>query len=205
MIMVFSCSTAGNWLFCNRRWLNPLNREERKTLETNYETLCAAFPILAMRCPKANFIQCIMDVSITWSERIGKPTRATATTDHQGPAFGYALALPAATGFQHPGIAPAPAAYFWDISSMAASPSSCHHSESSAHASPYDSADDGPAREQERSATPPAREDGPGRPPSGLNAGEAVDLSLHEHWATSVPALRVDARELERFGRSTSF
>jgi hypothetical protein len=39
---------------------------------------------------------------------------------------------------------------------------------------------------------------------AGLNAGEAVDAGLYQHWA-SIPTLRVDAGDLERFGRSTSF
>ena len=40
---------------------------------------------------------------------------------------------------------------------------------------------------------------------AALNAGEAVDLRLYQHWSASGPALRVEAGELERFGRSASF
>jgi hypothetical protein len=36
---------------------------------------------------------------------------------------------------------------------------------------------------------------------AGLNAGEAVDMGLYARWA-SVPTLRVDPADLERFGRS---
>jgi hypothetical protein len=38
-----------------------------------------------------------------------------------------------------------------------------------------------------------------------LNAGEAVDMKLFERWTTSEAGLRVDAGELEQFGRSKSF
>jgi hypothetical protein len=38
----------------------------------------------------------------------------------------------------------------------------------------------------------------------GLNAGEEVDMGLYQHWV-SIPTLRVDPSDLERFGRSTSF
>jgi hypothetical protein len=201
---IFSRSTAGNWLFCNRRWLDPLNRDERQILESNYDGLCASFPVIATMCTKARFILCVMDVHVAWSDRIAESSRkCPAAPKPHGPASARRRSHPPAAGhlsahawaMGSPDDAPfgAGAACIWDISSTAASPSSCRHAGSSADASPYDSADDGPARgEWARCA-------------AGLNAGEAVDLSLHEHWATSVPALRVDARELERFGRSTSF
>jgi len=212
---VACCSTAGNWLFCNRRWLNPLNREERITLESNYEKLCVAFPIIA-RCSKKRFIQCVMDVSISWSDRIEESSRKCAaapaakkppTCSHRTnepplpvptSSHGWSVAAP------HDGALRMHAGNLWYALSMAASHPP-YHIGSSADASPYDSAEEGSASEHESSAAPPACKDDPERSPVALNAGEAMDASLHEHWASSVPALRVDARELEQFGRSKSF
>ncbi len=74
--------------------------------------------------------------------------------------------------------------------STAASPPPCHHIGSSADASPYDSAEEGPTRGE------------PARWPVALNAGEAVDMALHD-WATGVPALVGGGRAaLEAPGRS---
>jgi hypothetical protein len=201
----FACrSTAGNWLFCNRRWLNPLNREERITLESNYEKLCTSFPVIA-RCSKKRFIQCVMDVSISWSDRIEESSRkcSSAPPSRKPPAcsdrnkespfpgvtssHGWSVASP------HDGALRLHAAQLWCALSTTASPPPYHFIASSADASPYDSAEEGPTRGE------------PTRSPVALNAGEALDMSLHAHWASSVPALRVDACELEQFGRSTSF
>ena len=78
-----------------------------------------------------------------------------------------------------------------DTGSTSPSRPPSHHIGSSA--SPYDSAEDGAAVGESA------------RAPAWLNAGEALDMSLHAHWASSEPALRVDACELEQFGRSKSF
>ena len=40
--------------------------------------------------------------------------------------------------------------------------------------------------------------------PELMNAGDTVDNTLFDHWAR-VPSIAIDADELERFGRSTSF
>ncbi len=161
-----------------------------------------------MRCSKAKFIQHIMDVSISWSERIGKPTSRTQA-DYQAPAIDTPPAITTPTSFHLADIASPRAAHLHDASSTSSSPPPCHHIGSSADASPYDSAEEGAAMEEdddrEGAAPSPACEEDPGLAPAGLNAGEAVDMSLHEHWAGSVPGLRVDACELEQFGRSKSF
>jgi hypothetical protein len=203
LTIVLSLSTAGNWLFCNRRWLNPVNREERRLLESNYDALCASFPVIATICTKARFIHCVMDVFMAWSDRIDASSRKCAAPrsyaslpSHRRcdpPAMVPSSALGWAMGSPDDAPFGAGAACWSPAGSMAASPPPCLHVGSSADASPYDSAEEGPTRGE------PARSPGP------LNAGEAMDVSLHEHWASSVPALRIDANELEQFGRSTSF
>ena len=154
-------------------------------------------------CTKSRFILCVMDVYMAWSDRIDASSRKCSAAST--PPTSYASAAshrrsePAAMG--HSSVLGWPddvpfgtGAGCWSAAaSMPASPPPCLHIGSSADASPYDSAEEGPTRSE------PARSPGP------LNAGEALDVSLHEHWAGSVPALRVDARELEQFGRSTSF
>ncbi len=61
--------TAGNWLFCNRRWLNPEDAEDRAHLERAYATLCASFPAFAT-CPRAEFFRTLAEVAGSWAHRI---------------------------------------------------------------------------------------------------------------------------------------
>lgn len=61
--------TAGNWLFCNRRWLNPADAEDRRALEQAYDTLCVKHPAFTS-CTKSEFLQRLHDVCRTWNERI---------------------------------------------------------------------------------------------------------------------------------------
>jgi hypothetical protein len=57
-------SSAGNWIFGNRRWLNPANPYDRARLDAGYDALCAAFPAFAA-CPRAHFLACIAGVAST--------------------------------------------------------------------------------------------------------------------------------------------
>ena len=209
---------AGNWLFCNRRWLNPLKREDREKLERNYDKLCASFPVFAL-CPKNMFIHCVMDVTVAWTEvLVDTPRKTLAAAPHSSHALApYNAPFPDTTppfpqhaapyvrhdrapahcfGMVWPGAAPAGlraavdcAGGFSPSGPADLSPadlSAC----SSPGSSPYDSADDGGAAMGD----------------AELNAGEAMDMRLFRHWAASGPAaLRVEAGELEQFGRSKSF
>ena len=58
--------SAGNWLFCNRRWLNPSFPPDRARLDAGYDALCAAFPAAAA-CPRSIFLTRIAHVSTAWS------------------------------------------------------------------------------------------------------------------------------------------
>ena len=64
--------SAGNWLFCHRRWLDPRIPEERQILDSNYDGLCATFPGFAT-CSKADYIKILADVCEAWSSRAGEP------------------------------------------------------------------------------------------------------------------------------------
>jgi hypothetical protein len=191
-------STAGNWLFCNRRWLNPLDREDRQTLDHNYDKLCLVFPAFA-RCSKATFIHVLMDVSISWSDRIKDGVRRTVSPSK------LSSTPSSPSGARWPEVESCPLdeveldsgssgaeemeAMRWD--SRATSPQGMGWSEvpsSSATGAEW--------------SVPGYGALATGR--GVLNAGEAVDMKLHEHWAC-VPTLRIEASELERFGRSKSF
>jgi hypothetical protein len=62
-------SSAGNWLFCNRKWLNPLDLADRLQLEINYDALSGAYPEF-LSCPKPIFIQHVADVAAAWTNRL---------------------------------------------------------------------------------------------------------------------------------------
>ena len=197
-------STAGNWLFCNRRWLNPQDCDDWVTLDHNYDKLCLAFPAFA-RCSKATFIHVLMDVSISWSDRIKDGVRRTVSPSK------LSSAPSSPSGARWPEEASCPL----DEVELDSGSSGADEME----ATRWDS------RPESRAVSPgfvaslgvPAST-GTGRvwSVSGhgvlktgrdvpvLNAGEAVDMKLHEHWAC-VPTLRIEASELERFGRSKSF
>ena len=202
-------------------------------MEYNYDKLCAAFPVFA-RCSKNMFIHCLMDVSIAWAEVVVEPRKIssgipTSSQSSQLPTTTLAMQhrhfLSGLTPFQQSGMQAACSGLvygerYMDFQRAAAvspyEPYAGHGPEAdlspydpeaspsdsaglspcdsvdlspgdSAGDSPYDSADDGGADDAE------------------LNAGEAVDMKLFQHWAASEPVLRVAAGELEQFGRSKSF
>ena len=81
-------SSAGNWLFCHRRWLDPRIPEELQILDRNYDGLCATFPGFAS-CSKANFLQILTDVCASWPTRLGNgeagPLLPTSDPSDQAP------------------------------------------------------------------------------------------------------------------------
>ena len=52
---------AGEWLFCDRRWLNPADPVDRARLESGYVALCADFPEFAA-CPRRAFLTRLAEV-----------------------------------------------------------------------------------------------------------------------------------------------
>ncbi len=63
-------STAGNWLFCFRRWRDPRDSEDLEALEREYASLCSAFPRFAASCSKDRFLACIVSVCAPWFAKI---------------------------------------------------------------------------------------------------------------------------------------
>jgi hypothetical protein len=231
---------AGNWLFCNRRWLNPKDPKDRMNLEYNYDALTAKFPAFA-RCPRFGFLQCLTEVCTAASSERANDYRAATlspspdadfdredswTPEPTPPPLSAAASCsptPCAAAFDPPPPAalatweglPAPAAggnYFAQISFAEigikrASSADADFSWPSGH--------DAPTKRRRPAAAPAAADDAgraawfaaawaAGGAGAGLNAGEAVDMGLYQHWV-SVPTLRVDPGDLESFGRSTSF
>ena len=75
---------AGNWLFCNRRWLNPKDPKDRMNLEYNYDSLTAKFPAFA-RCPRYSFLQCLTEVCTAASSERAHDFRAIASSPSPDP------------------------------------------------------------------------------------------------------------------------
>ena len=172
---------VGNWRFCNRRWLSPDNVEDRAVLEQNYDALVSEFPIFA-RCTRHRFLQLLFEVS------------SNERWHFQAPAFGLRAAPPASysIAFCERGEEPA-----------ADTPALFHRI---------------PSTESELESSPPARvvlglTDSPAADYATCtaaagawpNAGEEVDIGLHQHWDCRPTLTTIEAAELERFGRSTSF
>ena len=53
---------AGNWLYGNRRWLNPRVPEELSILARKYGEICRAFPMFE-RCSRERYIEIISEIS----------------------------------------------------------------------------------------------------------------------------------------------
>ena len=56
---------ADNWLFGNRRWLNPRVPEELSILARKYGEICEAFPMFE-RCSRDRYIHIIMSICSSW-------------------------------------------------------------------------------------------------------------------------------------------
>ena len=63
------CSAAGSWLFLGRKWLNPLDPNDRTMLDIHYQNLCALCPSFTS-CPKKLFLDSLSYVSSSWSRRM---------------------------------------------------------------------------------------------------------------------------------------
>ena len=56
---------ADNWLFGNRRWLNPRIPEELGILVRRYGEICRAFPMFE-RCSRQRYIHIITNICSSW-------------------------------------------------------------------------------------------------------------------------------------------
>ena len=61
-------SHAGYWLFSSRRWLNPLEPQDRAQLEDNFEALGNTFQPFAAHCEIGQFIFTLRNISAAWSQ-----------------------------------------------------------------------------------------------------------------------------------------
>ena len=193
-----------------------MKRDERARLEKNYDKLCSNFPVVA-RCSKAKFIQSLMDVTISWTDRINESSRkncletsaASSLLSPYAPTslFFGSPGIPQPMLMQHVPAFPFGMRMSYDMSLRASGVcqdvcagglpgdrchaiDACSTGACSGEASPYDSGDDAVVVG--------------GEGEEELNAGEAVDMKLFRHWTTSEAGLLVDAGELEQFGRSKS-
>ena len=64
-----TCSSAGTWHFCYRRWLNPLNVDDRVKLNLRYNKLCFDFPAFSC-CSKSHLFEILATVSEACSSRL---------------------------------------------------------------------------------------------------------------------------------------
>jgi hypothetical protein len=176
--------SAGNLLFHSRRWLDPRNPADRALLEFNHGVLCSSFPHAFADSSVANFLYHIGTVSETWSKRLAGSPQAAVRRPRSSP---HALSLPTPSF-------PAPSAAARDEPDLVAPPPT-HFDEPRRRRCGHPAAARPPRRGR---GAPPASAATAGAAP--LNAGEDVDLRLHEHW----PSLRAGPDDLEGFGRSRS-
>ena len=85
MLIYLYCSTAGNWLFSHRRWLDPCKMREKIVLEQAYDHLCTTFPEFAA-CSRLKFLDCITAVCSSWSSRVCESNSSMAPTLEIGAA-----------------------------------------------------------------------------------------------------------------------
>ena len=154
-------------------------------LESNYDALCASFPIFAC-CSKRTFIDCLTGVSASWLDR---------RRDRLSPA----QAADGVHAHHHQGTRcwpPVPE----DINSSDVDMMPCSSFEH------FDFTDsdtlDKPLVKASAKTTAESDTDRPSLAGAGVrtNAGECVDAALHERWE----GIAADPCALERFGRSVS-
>jgi hypothetical protein len=202
---------AGKRLFCNRRWLNPNDPDDRTNLEHSYDALTAQFPAFA-RCTRSDFLQCLAEVCAAASSERASDDRAAALS-------------PSPDADADRDESWSPESFDADRneggSSERSSSLSSDFSSSSPVLAAFESIDASPsavpALERFPQMTGAAVGEGGLNPvrvadgaaawagaDTGLNAGEAVDIGLFQRWA-SAPTSDVDPGDLENFGRSRSF
>jgi hypothetical protein len=62
-----SCSDAGNWLFCGRKWIDPADPDGRTKLELHHHNLSILFPAFTSACSLDCFIDAVTAVTDSWS------------------------------------------------------------------------------------------------------------------------------------------
>ena len=71
-LITFVYRSAGNWLFCNRRWLDRADPADRARLDSGYDALCHSFPAFLASCPRDVFMGHLSAVSEAWIATIKK-------------------------------------------------------------------------------------------------------------------------------------
>lgn len=56
---------TGNWIYLDRRWLNPTDTNDFTHLNAGYDLLCAAHPSFAF-CSRHSFLDHLARVSLAW-------------------------------------------------------------------------------------------------------------------------------------------
>ena len=70
---------AGNWLFFNRRWLDPRRKDDLELLNRNYNELCASFPPFEA-CSRDKFMHVLEHFCTAWTA-VANPARKPRPTD----------------------------------------------------------------------------------------------------------------------------
>jgi hypothetical protein len=180
---LFSRSSAGNWLFRFRRWLDPADPEDAAALNANIDCLCALFPpVAAASCGRDGILRAVGDVAARWSRVCGRsraPRVASDGSSESSPppsplrldtACHAAAALPACVVQQLPG----PLSAFTEPH-----PRRCHRGVDGLHELPR-----GPAQ---LSPVDPKPVDGagggePDPPAAAAAAAAAAGCSEHGFW-----------------------
>ncbi len=95
--------SGGVCFFSGRRWLDPTDAADSSTLRANYQSLCDRFPIFHT-CPPDRFLNCIAEVSCTWSERLRASTAPfnCMSVAHYAPTWSSASNLARLSESTHP-------------------------------------------------------------------------------------------------------
>ena len=62
-----ACSSAGNWLFRGRKWIDPADPDGRTMLQIHHHNLSILFPAATAACSLGRFIDAVAAVAGAWS------------------------------------------------------------------------------------------------------------------------------------------